>query len=127
MEFRIYYQDTDAGGVVYYANYLRFMEIARTEYLRECGLSIEEYAAKGILFIVAQAHIDYHTPTRYGDILQIKTKLTQLKRVSFVFEHQIFNKVKQKLAVSAQTKIACINSSGRPTPFPPEIKLLFAP
>ncbi len=122
IELRVYYHDTDAAGVVYYANYLKFMEVARTEYMRRRGLSVEDYAARGVLFVVAQAQINYHSPARYGDVLQIQTTIPQLRRASLIFAHKIVNKADQRLIVSAQTKIGCLNPEGKPIPFPPEVK-----
>ncbi len=122
LELRVYYHDTDAGGVVYYANYLKFLEVARTEYMRRRGLDVAEYAAQGILFVVAQAQIDYRSPARYGDVLQIQTAVPQLKRASLIFAHKVINKADQRLIVSAQIKIGCLNSQGKPIPFPPEVK-----
>ena len=69
MEIRIYYEDTDCGGVVYYANYLKYFERARTQYLEERGLSVAELRDGGTQFMVVHAELDYRSPARYGDTL----------------------------------------------------------
>ncbi|MFH1640541.1 MAG: YbgC/FadM family acyl-CoA thioesterase, partial [Candidatus Omnitrophota bacterium] len=86
MKVRIYYHHTDSGGVVYYANYLKFLEEARTEYLEERGISVKELSEKGILFVVARQEIDYKYPAFYGDTLSVKTLLTEISGVKLVFE-----------------------------------------
>ena len=67
MEIRIYYEDTDCGGVVYYANYLKYFERARTQYLEERGLSVAGLMNEGTVFVVVHAEVDYRSPARYGD------------------------------------------------------------
>ena len=118
IEKRVYYKDTDAGGVVYYANYLGFLEIARTEFLRKKGINIEEYAERGILFVVTNVNISYNAPARYGDIIQIETDLSELKRASLVFSHKIFNKKDQHKLISAEIKLCSINKQNKPIPLP---------
>ncbi len=120
-EIRVYYQDTDAEGVVYYANYLRYMEIARTEFMRDQKISVEDFAKQGKIFIVASAQVNYHAPAYFGDILQIHTKIPQLKRASFIFEHKIINKADKRLIVTSQTKMACVSSDHKPIPLPAEL------
>jgi acyl-CoA thioester hydrolase len=76
---RVYYEDTDAAGVVYYANYLRFMERARTEWLRSLGYDQSELAARhGIVFMVRSAAIDYRTPARFNDTLDVSVELDKV-------------------------------------------------
>ena len=70
MEVRIYYEDTDCGGVVYYGNYLKYFERARTQYLEERGLSVAELMKEGTVFVVVHAEVDYRSPARYGDRLR---------------------------------------------------------
>ena len=120
LEIRVYYKDTDAGGVVYYANYLSYFEIARTEFLRQQGLVVEDYVSQGILFMVAEAQLKYISPAYYGDILSITTQVSDLKRVSLVFQHQITTQDQSTLIVQGSTKIACVNTSGKPIKLPQE-------
>ncbi len=121
MEIRVYYKDTDAGGVVYYANYLRFFEVARTEYMRELGISIEEYINNGTLFVVVHAELDYKSPAGYGDVLSIATWVVELKKASFTFQHQIINQADQRLIVTGNTTLCCINEQRKVQALPPEL------
>jgi acyl-CoA thioester hydrolase len=77
MEIKIYYEDTDCGGVVYYANYLKYFERARTHYLEERGLSVAGLMKEGTVFVVVHAEVDYRSPARYGDWLVIETVVSE--------------------------------------------------
>ena len=121
MEIRVYYKDTDAGGVVYYANYLRFFEMARTEYMREIGISIEAYINNGTLFMVVHAELDYKSPARYGDILSIATCVVDLKKASFAFQHQITNQANQQLIVTGKIRLCCTNEQQKVQALPLEV------
>ncbi|MFA5271536.1 MAG: YbgC/FadM family acyl-CoA thioesterase [Candidatus Omnitrophota bacterium] len=112
MQKRIYYHDTDCGGVVYYANYLKYLEEARTEYMRERGLDLKELAGGGLLFVVKKVEIEYKSPGRYADILDISTKLGKIRNVSFEFLQEI--KRDDKLLVSAVTTLVCIDKDFKP-------------
>jgi acyl-CoA thioester hydrolase len=121
MDLRVYYKDTDAGGVVYYANYLHFFEMARTEYMRSMGVSIEEYINAGILFVVVHAELYYKASARYGDLLTIYTQLTDLKHTNLTFQHQIINKADQRLIVTGSTRLCCLNQQGKVRALPAEM------
>jgi acyl-CoA thioester hydrolase len=86
---RVYFEDTDAEGVVYYANYLRFMERARTEWLRAIGYEIDRLAADGIVFAVRSACIEYVRPARLDDLLTVSATLEKAGRVSMDVAHEI--------------------------------------
>ena len=81
----VYYEDTDAKGVVYYANYLKFFERARTEYLRECGYEQMKLMQEGIIFVVRGVEMKLQKPARLDDVLVIKSQLIKLGKVSFDF------------------------------------------
>ncbi|MDD5195813.1 MAG: YbgC/FadM family acyl-CoA thioesterase [Candidatus Omnitrophica bacterium] len=117
---KIYYHDTDCGGVVYYANYLRYMEEARTEYMLERGIDLKALGEKGIMFVVKNVSIDYKAPARYADTLTISSSITKIKNVSLEFTQEI--KRAGKLLVSAQTVLVCINSDFTPCQIPPELQ-----
>lgn len=121
MKVRIYYHHTDCGGVVYYANYLSFLEEARTEYLEERGLFIPKLAEEGILFVVARQEIDYKLPARYGDTLSIDTRLLNVSGVKMEFECEIKNQ-RQQLVSKAKTLMVCIDKDFKPQPLPETIK-----
>lgn len=108
LPIRVYYEDTDAGGVVYYANYLRFCERARTEWLRALG--VEQQAlleSAGIAFVVRSVKADYLQPARLDDVLQVVSHIATLRRASLVFEQEI--RRDGQLLFSAQVLIACID------------------
>jgi len=118
LEVKIYYEDTDCGGVVYHANYLRYCERARTEYFAEQGISIRDYMKNGIVFVVVRAEIFYESPARYGDVLIINSELEKLRRVSIDFKHTIRRKDEDDLLVRATIRLACLNGDGKLTPLP---------
>ena len=75
LEVKMYYEDTDCGGVVYHANYLRYFERARTEFFAERGILIRDFMEQGIIFVVVRAEVDFESPARYGDILSIQSEI----------------------------------------------------
>ncbi len=88
---RVYYEDTDSGGVVYYANYLKFMERARTEWLRTLGVEQDALLRnEKIIFAVRRASVEYVKPARFNDELLILTSISAMRRVSITFEHNIY-------------------------------------
>ena len=121
---RVYWEDTDAGGVVYYANYLKFMERARTEWLRTLG--IEQMPLKeqyGVLMVVAQVQANYRRPARYGDQLVIACEITAVGKVSLSFTQRVYRDVEDgELLLDGNVKVACIDAdSFRPKALPSEI------
>jgi len=114
---RVYYEDTDAGGVVYYANYLRFMERARTEYLEETGTSVSGLHGQGILFVVTHVDITYRRPARLGDTLTVTTEVEETKSVKCTLRQQVLRGT--ELLVDARLTFACIDMEGKPVRLPP--------
>lgn len=104
---KIYYHDTDCGGVVYYANYFKYLEEARTEFFADKGIDLLQVAVDGYLFVVKNVEASYKYPARYGQILEVKTKLIRVRSASLQFFQTI--ETENILLVSAETKIACIN------------------
>jgi acyl-CoA thioester hydrolase len=115
---RVYYEDTDAGGVVFYANYLKFFERARTEMLRAIGFEQDELIANdGILFAVRSVQVDYLRPARFNELLQVSAELTLIKKASLTFE-QIITRGDDVLCKS-EIRIACLDASSmRPKAIP---------
>ncbi|MCF7872728.1 MAG: acyl-CoA thioesterase [Candidatus Omnitrophica bacterium] len=113
---KIYYHDTDCGGVVYYANYLKYLEEARTEFFKNKGIDIGKLSKQGILFVVRDVNICYKKPALYGQTIEVKTKLTKLKAASLQFLNLI--EVKGALLVSAKTTLASINKKFKACPVP---------
>src|SRR3972149_3826205 len=89
LPIRIYYEDTDCGEVVYYANYLRYFERGRTEFLREKGISLTDCHDKGIVFVVTRAEVESLSPGRYNDLLLLDTRLTDISGVTMTFRHEM--------------------------------------
>ncbi|WP_026374496.1 tol-pal system-associated acyl-CoA thioesterase [Aestuariibacter salexigens] len=105
---RVYYEDTDAGGIVYYANYLRFLERGRTEWLRELGFEQRQLLEQSVGFVVKRFEMDNHAPALFDQLLSIHTQLVELKRASMTFEQKIINP-DNKCLVSAVVKVACVD------------------
>ena len=105
---RVYYEDTDAGGVVYHARYLAFYERARTEMLRQLDISQQTLLQEGIAFVVKKMDISYDFPARLDDMLTISTKIEQIRKASIIFKQTILNQNKQIIS-SADVVIACVN------------------
>ena len=116
---KIYYHDTDAGGVVYYANYLKYFEEARTEIFREKGVDIRKLSKQDILFAVRRVEIDYKAPARYADTLTIFTQISKIKNASLEFIQNI-EKAGETL-VKARIQMVCINSNFVPRIIPQEV------
>lgn len=118
---RVYYEDTDAGGVVYYANYLRFLERGRTEFMRALGYDLGELARDpGILFVVASLEIDYRRPARHDDQLVVSVAVAERGRAGLTFAQQVRRGA--ELLAEAQVRVACVDAASfRPKALPDEI------
>jgi acyl-CoA thioester hydrolase len=115
MEIRIYYEDTDCGGVVYYANYLKYFERARTEFLESRGLSVASLMRQGIVFVVVHAEVDYRSPARYGETLTIDTSISHVTPASFTFSHVLKEKLGGRVVVEGSARLATTDGNGRVT------------
>lgn len=107
MKIRVYYEDTDCGNVVYYANYLKYMERSRTEYLREKGVELEDYHKQGHIFAVTEVNVKYRKPARYNDILSVKSRISAFSSVTMTFDTTICNQ-DGRLLVEGRVKMVCI-------------------
>ena len=120
-ELKIYYEDTDAGGVVYYANYLKFLERARSEAIYEMGFSNTELKKEfGVLIIVKSCNIDYKKPAIFEDKLSIISTIKEITKTSFIMEQNI-NRDKELIA-SADIHLVSVNLDGKPTKIPEILK-----
>jgi acyl-CoA thioester hydrolase len=118
---RVYYEDTDAGGIVYYANYLKFFERARTEWLREIGINQTKYLEQKIGFVVRRVEMDNVTSAKLDDLLNVNSTITSLKRASLVFHQKITNQ-EQQIICTATVKVACVNfQNAKPMAIPESI------
>ena len=120
---RVYYEDTDSGGVVYYANYLRFMERARTEWLRSLGFEQDRLLEdEGVLFAVRRVVLDFKRPARFNDALQVSTRIKARGRASLTFQQEITKEPEGQLLCQGEVQIACIEAVRfRPCPIPKSI------
>ena len=122
---RVYYEDTDAGGIVYYANYLKFAERARTEYLRHIGFSQDELLKnQGVGFVVRECHIRYKTPAKLDDALNITCKVTEMKGASLKMEQKLYRGETILAEVEVFLVFLSIHTM-RPTKIPQEITSIF--
>ena len=120
---KIYYEDTDAGGVVYYANYLRFLERARSEAIYSLGLSNKEILEKeGVIIIVKSCNIEYKKPAKFEDEIEIFSKITEVKNSSFKM-HQVIKK-KFDIISKADVVLVTVNKKGKPVRIPILLKKL---
>ena len=105
---RVYYEDTDAGGIVFYANYLKFFERARTEWLRALDINQHDLAEQhGALFVVKNANIDYHAPAKLDDVITLTLCIEKLGRASVLFVQQA--SCGAALLASARVKVGCVD------------------
>ena len=108
---RVYYEDTDAGGVVYYANYLKFFERARTEWLRSLGLNQDKLAQEeGLIFVVRRALLDFVRPARLDDMLEISVEPLKLARVYVDLAQEA--RCGTRVLARAEIRVACLNQRG---------------
>lgn len=136
---RVYYEDTDNGGVVYYANYLKFMERARTEWLRARGVEQDLLAKQeGLIFAVRSAHVDYLKPARFNQLLSVSVKVAEVGKASLTFEQTVLvaeavkdnlitegNEEEQNgvLLCKGRIKIACLDANSlKPRAIPAPIR-----
>lgn len=116
---RVYYEDTDHGAVVYYANYLKFMERGRTEYLRAAGIELDEVEREtGAMFAVTEANIRYLSPARFNDLLEIESRLVEARGARLAFTQSIWRidrsdgVTRDALLSEAEIRLACIDREG---------------
>lgn len=119
---RVYYEDTDAGGVVYYANYLKFMERARTEWLRQLGIEQDGFLANGIAFVVRHIDINYHLPARFNAALEVSCNIIELRRASLTVAQTVSSSDQNQQFVSGQVTLACVDlTRNKPVAIPKTI------
>ncbi|MBI4124200.1 MAG: tol-pal system-associated acyl-CoA thioesterase [Betaproteobacteria bacterium] len=119
---RVYYQDTDAGGVVFHAQYLAFMERARSELLNEAGIDLGRFAERhGLLFMVHELAVKYHRPARLNDMLSVSAEVVKLGRASLVFRQRVERD--GELLVEADVTLALVERGRmRPARIPEELE-----
>ena len=117
---RVYYEDTDLAGIVYYANYLRFIERARSEMVRAAGVDQAAMKAAGLVFAVRRVEADYLSPARYDDQIEVRTRLTDVKGASFVMPQEVWRD--DTLLFRATVTVVVLNAEGRATRLPADIR-----
>jgi acyl-CoA thioester hydrolase len=123
MNIRVYYEDTDLGGVVYYANYLRFIERARSEWLRDLGIDQIKMRNEGkAIFVVTKLKVDYLLPAYFDDMLTVATKIKIVSPVRAYFYQNIFRE--EEVIFKAEVCVTCTSTSGKIQRLPEKIKLL---
>lgn len=125
---RVYWEDTDAGGIVYYANYLKFMERARSEWLRSVGVEQEVlHREQGLMFVVVDAATRFLKPARYGELLQVSCDIAEARRASLTFRQNIVRGASRdagadEVLVAATVRVACLDAQKfRPRALPDEV------
>ena len=123
MNIRVYYEDTDLGGIVYYANYLRFIERARSEWLRDLGIDQSKMRnEQDAIFVVTKLKVDYLLPAYFDDMLTVDTKIQIVSPVRAYFYQNIFRQ--EDVIFKAEVCVTCTSTSGKVQRLPEKIKLL---
>lgn len=111
LKVRVYYEDTDSGGVVYYANYLKFIERGRSEFLRDLGFEQDSLIQhQNIIFAVRSIQADYLLPARFNDLLGVHTEVIKTRHASLIFSQKIKDLKQNKVLFKAQITVACLNA-----------------
>ena len=121
---RVYYEDTDLGGVVYYANYLKFMERARTELLRELGVEQDQLLAeRGLLFVISEARVRYLLPARFNELLSVTVELQERRGGSLRLRQQVYRDARHEtLLCEGEIRAACLDAASfRPRRIPADL------
>lgn len=127
LKARVYYENTDAGGVVYHADYLKFAERGRTEYLRALGFDHGDVLSKyGIIFVVRAINIDYQAPGRLDDLLRIETSVSELKGASFRMNQDVLRDADGALLAKLDVVIVCIDADFKAIRLPDDLRAAFA-
>ena len=125
MQKTIFYHDTDCGNVVYYANYLKYFEEARTLYMQDKGYSVPALMQQGKFFVVARQEVEYKFPVRYADTITVDTKVVEISDIKIVFENTITNQ-NGRLCTKGKTTLVCVDKNGVPTSMGVEVKQAMA-
>lgn len=121
IDIRVYYEDTDAGGIVFYANYLRFAERGRTEFLRARGHENKALMEQqGVIFVVRRVEADYMSPAYLDDMLRLETSIIEVKNASFKMKQSLFRH--NDLIFTADVILVSVDRAGKPTRLPDELR-----
>ncbi len=117
---RVYYEDTDMAGIVYYANYLKFTERGRSDAVRDMGIDQNEMKANGLVFAVKSVQAEYHKPAIFGDVLVVETQTSKIGGASLEMTQRVLRG--DTLVFSAVFRVACMDRAGRAARFPADIR-----
>lgn len=127
LPLRVYIEDTDAGGIVFYANYLKYMERARTEYVRSRGVALRSQLGAGISYVVHSLELRYHQPARLDDELEVSAEIVDSGKSYLVFRQQVRQRENGTLCVEGHVKVACVAlDTGKPRALPAEMQTLLS-
>ncbi len=121
MKKTIFYHDTDCGNVVYYANYLKYFEEARTLFMAQKGFSVPALIQRGLYFVVARQEVEYKYSVRYADEIDVSTRVLEISDIKIVFENIITNQ-NGRLCTKGKTTLVCVDRTGMPTPMGADVK-----
>lgn len=124
-EHFISYGETDTMGVLYYAEYLHLFERARSQFIRERGMSYAEVERRGFLLPIREAQCRYRSPARYDDCIALRCVISNWNRASLKFSYEMFDKDRRVLLATGMTEHACVNPQGRPVRIPLWLKDMF--
>jgi acyl-CoA thioester hydrolase len=123
---RVIYGDTDQMGVVYYANYFRYFELARSEYFRARGGSYQELEKEGRYLPVVEASCSYKAPAKYDDVIVIRAEVTEVRRASLTFTYEVRRDADAQVLCTGTTVHACVGRDGKPVRIPEMVTRVFA-
>jgi acyl-CoA thioester hydrolase len=123
---RVRYAETDKMGVVYYANYLVWFEVARADLLRSLGWTYREMELAGVSLPVIEAHCEYHRPARYDDEIEVRTEGRMLSPVRMEFQYRVVRKADDTVSATGRTVHAALDSTGKPCRLPARVREAFA-
>ena len=121
VSYRVIYGDTDQMGVSYYANYLKWFEMGRNDFMRKIGTPYTSVEKSGLMFPVIEVSCRYHRPARYDDEVIIETSLTELAPVSLIFSYRLLRQSDDQLLATGWTKHACVDREGQITKMLPDM------
>ncbi|MBF0388449.1 MAG: YbgC/FadM family acyl-CoA thioesterase [Candidatus Omnitrophica bacterium] len=122
MQRQVFYHDTDAGGVVYYANYLKYLEEARTEFFEARGIGVADLLARGLFYAVRSCNILYKSPARYGDTVVADASIKTLTGAQIIFSQSVVERATARILVEATVALVCLDKDFKPQPIPADIK-----
>lgn len=122
---RVYYEDTDMAGIVYYANYLRYIERARSDWVREIGIDQLQMKAEGVVFAVRRVEADYIAPAFFDDCLEVRTEVVELTAARMIVDQKVYRDA--DLLFAAKVTLVCIGPGGRPARLPAKLRSLPRP